>query len=113
MKITSHQFDLEVLVAIEDLLGVVAFAAGVHDRQRALAEQLVQAAGAGIEQFLDLRLRKILETAARSDAGIHEVGNDDAGFQENPLDPSTLLLVSSVLDAGVMPCPRAWGGSLL
>ena len=63
-------------------------------------------ASARIEEFFDFSLGKILEAAARSDAGIHEIGNDDAGFQENPLDPSTLLLVSSVLDAGVGP---VWG----
>src|SRR6185436_5155648 len=61
-----------------------ALAAGVHHGQRALAEQLVEAAGARIEQFLDLGLRQVFEAATRSDARIHEIGNDDAGFQGVP-----------------------------
>ena len=80
----AHQLHLEVLVTVEDFLGVVALAAGVQHGQRALAEQRVEAAGARIEQLFDLGLGEILEAAARSDARIHEVGNDDAGFQESP-----------------------------
>ena len=80
----AHQLHFEILVAVEDFLGVVALAAGIHHRQRALAEQLVEAAGARIEQFFDLGLGKVFEAAARSDARIHEIGNDDAGFQRIP-----------------------------
>src|SRR5207344_2279993 len=84
---------------IEDLLRIVNLAAGIHDGERALSEQLVQAAGPRIEQFIDLGLRQVFEAALRSDPRIHEVGNDDAGFQES-LDQAALVLVSpSVPDA--------------
>ena len=105
----AHQLDLEVLVAVEDLLGVVAFAAGVQHRQRALAEQLVEAAGARVEQLLDLGLRKVLEAAARTDARVDEVGNDDAGFQESPRFAHFVVGEPSVLDAGT-GLARAYGG---
>jgi hypothetical protein len=41
----AHQFHFEILVAVEDLLGVVGFAAGIEHGERALAKQRVQAAG--------------------------------------------------------------------
>ena len=82
----AHQLDFEVLVAVEDFLGVVGLAAGIEHGQRALAEQRVEAAGARIEEFLDLGLGEVLEAAARSDARIHEIGNDDAGFQDIPFE---------------------------
>ena len=34
----------------------------------------------GVEQLADLRLREVLEAAARADAGVDEFGNDDAAF---------------------------------
>ena len=80
----AHQLHFEILVAVEDFLGVVGFAAGIEHGQRALAKQRVEAAGARIEEFLDLRLGEVFEAAARSDARIHEIGNDDAGFQDFP-----------------------------
>ena len=88
----AHQLHFEILVAVEDFLGVVGFAAGVEHGQRALAKQRVEAAGARIEQFFDLCLGEIFEAAARPDARIHEVGNDDAGFQDIPSSPAHLCL---------------------
>src|SRR3954471_22478181 len=96
----AHQLHLEIPVAIEDFLGVVALAAGIHHGQRALAKQWIETAGARIEQFLDFGLRQVFEAAARSDAGIHEVRNDDAGFQGNPLDPSRSLADREVYSTG-------------
>jgi hypothetical protein len=50
----AHQLHFEVLVTVEDFLGIVGFAAGIEHGQRTLAKQRVEAAGARIEEFLDL-----------------------------------------------------------
>jgi hypothetical protein len=50
----AHQLHFEVLVTVEDFLGVVGFAAGIEHGQRTFAKQRVEAAGARIEEFLDL-----------------------------------------------------------
>ena len=42
----THQLHFEILVAVEDFLGVVGFAAGIEHGQRTLAKQRVEAAGA-------------------------------------------------------------------
>ena len=42
----AHELDFEILVAVEDFLGVVGFAAGIEHGERALAEQRIEAAGA-------------------------------------------------------------------
>ena len=68
----AHDLDVEVAVAVEDLLGVVGGRAGVEHRQRAAAEQRVQAALAGVEELVDLVLREVLEAAARPDARVDE-----------------------------------------
>ena len=91
---------LEVLVTVEDFLGVVGFAAGIEHGQRALAKQRVEAAGARIEELLDLGLGQVFETAARSDARIHEIGNDDAGFQDLPFRLLSLVCGERVYPTG-------------
>ncbi len=96
----AHQLHLEILVAVEDFLGVVGFAAGVEHGQRALAEQRIKATRTGIEQLLDLGLGEVLEAAARSNAGIHEVGNDDAGFQVRSCGLSSPCLWREVYSTG-------------
>jgi hypothetical protein len=69
----AHHAHLEIAVELEQLLGIVAVAAGVEHRQRALAEQRMDAAGIGVEQRVDLRLRQHLQAATRADAGIHQL----------------------------------------
>jgi hypothetical protein len=65
--------DLEVLVLLEQLARVVAVAAGVQHRERAGAEQRVEAALPAVEQLVDLLLRQVLEAAARRDARVDEI----------------------------------------
>ena len=48
--------DFEVLVGVEDGLGVVDMGAGIEDGQGALAEKRIDAAGAGFAQLLDFTL---------------------------------------------------------
>ena len=86
----AHDLDVEVAVAVEDLLGVVGVGAAVEHGERALAEQRVQAAVARIEELADLGLREILEAAARADARVDELGDDDAGFHCHGAKPSAL-----------------------
>src|SRR6185437_12524405 len=52
----AHDTDIEVAVAVEDLLGVVGGGAAVQHRQRALAEERVEPALPGVQELLDLRL---------------------------------------------------------
>src|SRR5262249_51356954 len=69
----AHDADLEVAVAVEDLLRVIGGRAGVEHRQRAAPEQWIEAPLAGVEQLVDLGLRQILETTARTDARVDEL----------------------------------------
>lgn len=69
----AQNFDVEILVAIEDFLGVVGAGAAVQDSQGALAEQGVEAALAGVQQLADLVLGEVLEAAPGADAGVDEV----------------------------------------
>ncbi len=76
----AHDADVEVAVAVEDLLGVVGVGAAVEHRQRAVAKQRVEAALPGIEELVDLGLREVLETAARPDPRVDELRNDDVAI---------------------------------
>ncbi|SVJ62939.1 Uncharacterised protein [Klebsiella pneumoniae] len=61
---------LEVLVGVEDGLGVVAVGAGIEDRQGALAEQLVGLAVGGFAQLLHFALGEGFQRAFRTDRGV-------------------------------------------
>ena len=63
---------VEVLVAIEDFLGVVGVGAAVQDGEGAFAEQRVETAGAGVQELADLVLGEVFEGAAGADAGVYE-----------------------------------------
>ncbi len=78
----SHDLDVEGGVAVEDLFGVVRVRPAVEHGQRALAEQRVETALAGVEKLADLGLREMLEAAARADVGVDEFRNDDAAFHQ-------------------------------
>ena len=69
----AHDADLEIAVAVENLLGVVGRGAGVQHRERAAPEQRVETALAGVEQLVDLVLGQILETTPRTDAGVDKL----------------------------------------
>jgi hypothetical protein len=69
----THDADLEIAVAVEDLLGVIGGGTGVENRQGAAPEQRVQPPLTGVEELVDLRLGKVLETAARPDARVDEL----------------------------------------
>src|SRR5690606_4526064 len=60
----------EVRVGLEDGLGVVAVRAGVADRQRALAEQGVDAVGAGLAQLLHFASGEDVQAAIGSYRGV-------------------------------------------
>ena len=75
-----QDLNVEIPIAIEDLLGIVGVRAAVEHRQRALAKQGIQAALAGVQEFADLVLGKILETAPRRDTRVDEFGDDDAAI---------------------------------
>ena len=70
----AHDMHIEVLVAVEEFLGVVAVAAGVQDRERALAKQRMDTAATGVEQDLDFGLRQVFKAAARADTCVDNVG---------------------------------------
>jgi len=61
---------------------VVGAGAAIEHRERALTEQAIEAALPRVEQLADLGLREVLETPARTDAGVNEFGNDDAAVHE-------------------------------
>jgi len=61
-----------VAVALKDLLGIVGGRPGVQHRERAAPEQRVKAALSAVEQLVNLALRQILETTARTDARVDE-----------------------------------------
>ena len=68
----THDADVEVAVTVEDLLGVVGGCTAVEHRQRAAAEQRIQAPLSGVQELVDFALREVLETATRTDAGVDE-----------------------------------------
>ncbi len=71
---------LEVLVFVEQLGGIVAVAARVEDRERAAPQQRVQLALAAVEQLGDLLMGEVFEAAAGCHAGGDEfVGIHDRG----------------------------------
>ena len=72
--------DLEVLVGIEDGLGVVDMRAGIEDGQGALAEKGVDAAGAGLAELLDFTLGKRLQAALGADRSIDYLSWGHSGF---------------------------------
>jgi hypothetical protein len=102
----AQDLHVEVAVVLEDLLGVVAFAAGIEHRQRTVAKQRVQPGVAGIEQLVDLGLRQDLEAAARPDARVHRLFDDDAGLQR--LAASAGVLAGS----GLWNCRRGVQGRI-
>jgi hypothetical protein len=59
----AHDAQLEIAVLFEYDPCIVDIAAGIQDRQRALAKQRVQAALTGIQQFGDLLLGEVLQAA--------------------------------------------------
>ncbi len=60
---------LEILVGLEDGLGVVDVRAGVEDGQGALAEQRVDTARTGLAELVHFALGKRLEAASGADRG--------------------------------------------
>src|SRR3569833_1781440 len=67
---------VEVLVAIEDFLGVVGVGAAVQDGERARAEQGVEAALASVQELADLLLGEVFEGAAGTDPGVDKFRNE-------------------------------------
>ncbi len=59
----AHDAQIEIAVLFEYHARIVDLAAGIEDRQRALAKQGVEAALAGIQQFGDLLLGEVLQAA--------------------------------------------------
>jgi hypothetical protein len=77
----THDLHVELAVPVEQLLGVVAVAAGVEHGERALAEQRVHArVAAAAQQALDLRLGQVLEAAPRPHARVDDFRQVDDGF---------------------------------
>src|SRR5581483_7125647 len=76
----AHDADVEIAIAVEDLLGVIGAGAAVEHGEGALAEELVEPSLTRVEQLLDLDLREVLEAAAGAHPGIDEFGNDEAAF---------------------------------
>ena len=76
----ANELDVEVAVALEDGARVVGVAAGVEHGERAAAEERIEAALPAREQLLHLLLRERLERAARRDARVDGLGDDDAGL---------------------------------
>ena len=75
----AHDPDLEVAVFLEQLLGIVAAAAGVEHRQRAAPEQWVEPALAAVLQLLHLALRQVLEAAPGGHPRVDELAGVDLG----------------------------------
>ncbi len=81
----ADDLHLEIAIAVENLLGVVGVRAAVEHGQRAFAEQRIQTTLARVQQLFDLRLREILEAAARADARVDEFGNDQTAIHATGL----------------------------
>ena len=62
-----QDIDLEVWVGFQNGLGVIAMRSGVEDRQGALAEQRIDAAGTGFAQLLHFTLREGFQAAFGGD----------------------------------------------
>ena len=62
--------DVEIRVPLEDGARVVGLAAAVQHRERAAAEELVEAAARRVEQAVHLLLREVLEAAGGRHPGI-------------------------------------------
>ncbi|MND90396.1 hypothetical protein D3C80_824770 [compost metagenome] len=75
--------DLEVLVGVEDGLGVVDLRAGVEDGQGALAEELVHAPRAGFAQQLHFTLGEGFQAALRAYLGIDDDSSGHSMFPES------------------------------
>ncbi|KWV86804.1 hypothetical protein PFLmoz3_03541 [Pseudomonas fluorescens] len=70
----------KVFVGVEDGLGVVDMRAGIENRQGALAEQGVDAAGTGFAQLLHFTLGQGFEAALGADGGVDDLtlGHSDS-----------------------------------
>ena len=69
----AHDPQIEIAVFLENHPRIVDVAAGIEHGERALAEQGIQAALPGIEQFRDLLLRQVLQAPFGRDARIDHV----------------------------------------
>ena len=92
-------------IAFQQFLAVIHRAAAIQYRQRAIAEQPVQPALAGIEQFADFGLGQYIQTAFRSDACVNYLSVSLCSFGYVGGDYRLYLLVIILIHSAFSDLP--------